>query len=141
MIQGPLASLLEECGTPGSSGTPLASRHNACCCGVPFRGNMARGPPGGVAYWSAIVPVRSFISSATFESIGRHVLHSMTSLLHMSSLSASYTLASCTGIDGYKGRKCHRDSNERAIQQAITMVCGCVKRSVKIRSGWRAIAR
>ena len=37
MMQSPLASLPEEYGTLGSSGTPLASRRNACCRGVPFR--------------------------------------------------------------------------------------------------------
>ena len=139
MTHAPLTSLPEEYGTPASSGTPLASRHNACCSGVPFRDNLASGAPGGVACWSAIVPVRPFIRSGTFESIGTHVLHSMTSLLHMSSLSASYV--SCTGIDGYTAMKCHRDANEHALQQAITMACGCVQRRVKIRSGWRAIAR
>ena len=144
MTHAPLTSLPEEYGTPASSGTPLASRHNACCSmhsGVPFRDNMASGPPGGVAYWSAIVPVSPFIRSGTFQSIGMHVLHSMRSLLHMSSRSASCTLASCTGIDAYTASECHRDANEHAIQQEITMVCGCVERSVKIRSGWQAIAR
>ena len=141
MTHAPLTSLPEEYGTPASSGTPLASRHNACCSGVPFRDNLASGAPGGVACWSAIVPVSPFIRSGTFQSIGMHVLHSMRSLLHMSSRSASCTLASCTGIDAYTASECHRDANEHAIQQEITMVCGCVERSVKIRSGWQAMAR